>query len=64
MSTTRLTYYNGIMWHATLLPDGTRAVRPCRIDGRPLPGAATRYYRGAGPVGGTVHRPPIAVSGG
>ena len=44
-STTKLTYYNGYMWHVVLLPSGTRAVWPSRLDGRPAPGAATRYYR-------------------
>jgi hypothetical protein len=43
-STTKVTYYNGLMWHTLLLPHGTRAVWPARLDGRPLPGAATRYY--------------------
>jgi hypothetical protein len=38
------TYYNGFMWHTLLLPHGTRAVWPARVDGRPVPGAATRYY--------------------
>ena len=51
MSTTRLTYYNGLMWHSVRLPDGTRAVWPSRMDGRPLPGAAHR-------------QPALAVSGG
>jgi hypothetical protein len=64
-TTTRLTYYNGIMWHSVLLPDGTRAVWPCRMDGRPLPGAATRYYRGPARVSGAAHRQPVlAASGG
>lgn len=45
MSTTKLTYYNGLMWHMVLLPSGTRAVWPSRLNGRPMPGAATRYYR-------------------
>lgn len=43
-STIRLTYYNGFMWHTLLLPHGTRAVWPARLDGRPVPGASTRYY--------------------
>jgi len=47
MSTTKVTYYNGYMWHMVLLPSGTRAVWPSRLDGRPVPGAATRYYRKA-----------------
>jgi hypothetical protein len=41
----RLIYYNGLMWHTLLLPNGTRAVWPARLDGRPVPGTATRYYR-------------------
>jgi len=44
-SRTKLTYYKGVLWRTDVLPDGTRAVRPLRIDGRPLPGATTRYYR-------------------
>ena len=46
MATSRITktYYNGLMWHTLLLPHGTRAVWPARLDGRPVPGAATRYY--------------------
>jgi hypothetical protein len=46
MATSRIkrTYYNGLMWHTLLLPHGTRAVWPARMDGRPFPGAATRYY--------------------
>jgi hypothetical protein len=54
MSTTRLTYYNGIMWHTVLLPSGTRAVWPSRLDGRPVPGAATRYYRMPARPGGAL----------
>ena len=51
MATSRITrtYYNGLMWHTLLLPHGTRAVWPARMDGRPVPGAATRYY----------HRPAV-----
>jgi hypothetical protein len=45
MTTTKKTYYNGLMWHTLLLPHGTRAVWPARMDGRPLPNAATHYYR-------------------
>ena len=64
-TTTRLTYYNGMMWHSVRLPDGTRAVWPSGIDGRPLPGAATRYYRGHARVSGAAQRQPaLAVSGG
>ena len=64
-TTTRLTYYNGMMWHSVRLPDGTRAVWPSRIDGRPLPGAATRYYRGPSQVSGAARRQlALAVSGG
>jgi hypothetical protein len=52
MATSRikLTYYNGLMWHTLLLPHGTRAVWPARLDGRPVPGAATRYYHRPGRV--------------
>ena len=65
MSMTKLTYYNGIMWHMVLLPSGTRAVWPSRLDGRPMPGAATRYYRK--PARRSVaeeRQPALAVSGG
>jgi hypothetical protein len=44
-STTKLTYFNGYMWHVVLLPSGTRAVWPSRLDDRPVPGAASRHYR-------------------
>lgn len=54
----RLTYYSGIMWHTVLLPDGTRVVRALRMDGRPLEGATTRYYRK--PAGSTVEVPQSA----
>lgn len=47
-STTRTTYYNGLMWHVILLPDGTRAVWMSRLNGQPGPGVATRYYRRSG----------------
>ena len=52
MATSRIkvTYYNGLMWHTLLLPHGTRAVWPSRMDGRPVPGAATRYYHRPVPV--------------
>jgi hypothetical protein len=50
-SKTRVTYYNGFMWHTLLLPHGTRAVWPARLDGRPVPGAATRYYHRPAPAG-------------
>ena len=40
----RLTYYNSILWQTTLLPDGTREVRPYRLDRRAA-GATTRYSR-------------------
>jgi len=43
-SKTKLTYYNSVMWKTVVLPEGTRAVRPYRLDGRPM-GATTRYYR-------------------
>jgi hypothetical protein len=44
MSTMKVTYYNGYLWHMIVLPSGTRAVWPSRRDGGPVPGAATRYY--------------------
>lgn len=62
MSTTKLTYYNGIMWHMVLLPSGTRAVWPSRLDGRPVPGAATRYYRTHTRVGAEHREPALAGS--
>ena len=34
-STAKLSYYNGYMWHVVLLPGGTRAVWPSRLDGQP-----------------------------
>ena len=43
--TTKLTYYNGYMWHVVLPPGGTRAVWPSRLDGQRVPDTATRYYR-------------------
>lgn len=49
-TTVKLSYYNGYMWHTMLLPDGTRAVWPARLDGRLVPGAVTRYYRKPGRV--------------
>lgn len=55
-SATRVAYYNGFMWHMVLLPSGTRAVWPSRLDGGPVPGAATRYYRGPARVGHAGHR--------
>jgi hypothetical protein len=58
MTTTKKTYYNGHMWHTLLLPHGTRAVWPARLDGRPMPGAATRYYRRPARV---ERREPAAV---
>jgi hypothetical protein len=62
-STTKLTYYNGYMWHVVLLPSGTRAVWPSRLDGRPVPGAATRYYRGPGRMSrGEDRQPALAVA--
>jgi hypothetical protein len=64
-STTRLTYYNGIMWHMVLLPDGTRAVWPSRLDGRPMRGAGARYYRGPARRSRAANRQPaLAASGG
>jgi hypothetical protein len=62
-STTKLTYYNGCMWHVVLLPSGTRAVWPSRLDGRPVPGAATRYYRRPGRMSrGEDRQPTLAVA--
>ena len=57
-STAKLTYYNGYLWHVVLLPGGTRAVWPSRLDGRPSPGAATRYYRGPARMSRGEDRPP------
>ncbi len=45
-STTKLTYYNGIVWQTVLLPDGTRAVTPRRSGPEPKIGSTTLYYRG------------------
>ena len=62
-STTKLTYYNGYMWHVVLLPSGTRAVWPSRLNGRPVPGAATRYYRRPGRMSrGEDRQPALAVA--
>lgn len=47
-SATKLTFYNGIMWCTVLLPDGTRAVWPCRPNGRPVSGGSVRYYEQPG----------------
>ncbi|HTX83928.1 MAG TPA: hypothetical protein VME44_17220 [Streptosporangiaceae bacterium] len=44
-STTKLTYYNGILWQTVLLPDGTRAVTPWRSGLGPKIASTTRYYR-------------------
>jgi len=52
-SRTKLTYYYGVLWRTDMLADGTRAVRPLRMDGMPIPGARTCYYRK--PVHGHVH---------
>jgi hypothetical protein len=57
-STAKLTYYNGYLWHVVLLPGGKRAVWPSRLDGRPAPGAATRYYRGPARVSRGEDRQP------
>jgi hypothetical protein len=62
-STIKLTYYNGYMWHVVLLPSGTRAVWPSRLDGRPVPGAATRYYRRPGRMSrGEDRQPTLAMA--
>jgi len=47
-TTAKLTFFNGIMWQTVLLPDGTRAVWPCRPDGRAVSSGTVRYYRGPG----------------
>jgi hypothetical protein len=49
-STMPVTYYNGIAWHATTLPDGTRTVQPLRRDGSGtlVARAVIRYYRRPG----------------
>ena len=57
-STVKLTYYNGYLWHVVLLAGGTRAVWPSRLDGRPAPGAATRYYRGPARMSRAEDRQP------
>jgi hypothetical protein len=46
-STAKLTYYKGLMWRTTALPDGTRAVQPlCRDKtGSLVARAEVRYYR-------------------
>jgi hypothetical protein len=62
-STAKLTYYNGYLWHVVLLPGGTRAVWPSRLDGRPATGAATRYYRGPARMSrGEDRQPAIALT--
>ena len=62
MATSRITrtYYNGLMWHMLLLPHGTRAVWPARLDGRPFPGAATRYYHR--PASAERHQPAAVLA--
>jgi hypothetical protein len=49
-SITPVTYYNGIAWHATTLPNGTRAVQSLRRDGSGtlVARAVIRYYRRPG----------------
>jgi len=59
-STVKLTYYNGYMWRVVLLPSGTRAVWPSRLDGRPVPGAARDYRRPAGR--GEDRQPALALA--
>jgi hypothetical protein len=53
MISTKLTYFNGIRWCVVLFPDGARAVLPYRLDGHPVPGARTRYFRKPGRVNST-----------
>ena len=57
-STAKLTYYNGYMWHVVLLPGGTRAVWPSRLDGRPVRGVASRYYHGPARMSRSEDRQP------
>ena len=45
MTSQNLTYFNGVKWYMIMFPDGARAVWPCRMDGTPLPGAKTHFYR-------------------
>jgi hypothetical protein len=49
-SITPVTYYNGIAWLATTLPNGTRTVQPLRRDGSGTLVTRTviRYYRRPG----------------
>lgn len=46
-STTKVTYYNRLMWRTTTLPDGTRLVQPvCRDEnGSLVARAEVRRYR-------------------
>jgi len=60
---TKLTYYNGYLWHVVLLPSGARAVWPSRLDGQPGTAAATRYYRGPARMNrGEDRQPALAVA--
>lgn len=64
MNATKKIYYNGFMWHMVLLPGGTRAVWPSRLDGSPVAGSAARFYRGPARMSpATRHDPDLAVSG-
>ena len=49
-SITPVTYYNGIAWHPTPLPNGTRTVQPLHPDGSGIPvaRAVIRYHRRPG----------------
>ena len=46
-STPKLTYYNGLMWRTTTLPDGTLAVQPLSREdnGSLVARAEVRRYR-------------------
>lgn len=61
-STTRMTYYNGLRWHVVLLPDGARAVWLSRLNGQPLPGSGTRYYRGRDQTSRAEDRQPALAA--
>ena len=49
-STPKLTYYNGLMWRTTTLPDGTLAVQPLSREdnGSLVARAQVRRYRKLG----------------
>jgi len=41
-SKTRMLYYGGFMWRTVLTADGTRVVRPHRLDARALAAYPTK----------------------